>query len=70
MANASGIESKKGGKDQELIHSSTTAAPRYQIEKSQAQSNIVNEGQEVSPFPSGDNKAAMNRRENMTHTRH
>ena len=31
--------------------------------------NITNKGQEVSPFPSGDHKTAMNRRESMTNTR-
>ena len=30
------------------------------------QSNIKNERQEVSPFPAGDHKAAMNRRKSMT----
>ena len=32
--------------------------------------NITNKSQEVSPFPSGDHMAAMNRRESMTITRH
>ena len=32
--------------------------------------NITNKSQEVSPIPSGDHKAAMNRRESMTNTRH
>ena len=32
--------------------------------------NITNKSQEVSPFPEGDSKAAMNRRESMTNTRH
>ena len=31
--------------------------------------NITNKSQEVSPFPSGDHKAAMNRRESTTNTR-
>ena len=31
--------------------------------------NIPNKNQEVSPFPSGDPKSAMNRRESMTTTR-
>ena len=31
---------------------------------------ITNKSQEVSPFPAGDHKAAMNRRENMRNTRH
>ena len=30
----------------------------------------TNESQEVSPFPAGDHKAAMNRRKRMTNTRH
>ena len=32
--------------------------------------NITNKSQDVSPFPSGDRKAAMNRRESMTNTIH
>ena len=32
--------------------------------------NITKKGQEVSPFPAGDHKAAMNRRESMRKTRH
>ena len=31
--------------------------------------NITNKRQEVSPFPSGDYKAAMNKRESMTNTK-
>ena len=32
--------------------------------------NITNKSKEVRPFPSGDHKAAMNRRDSMTNTRH
>ena len=32
--------------------------------------NITNKSQEVSPFPEGDRKAAMNRRESMRNIRH
>ena len=32
--------------------------------------NIANKSQEVRPFPAGDHKAAMNRREIMRNTRH
>ena len=32
--------------------------------------NITNKIQEVGSFPAGDHKAAMNRRESMTNTRH
>ena len=32
--------------------------------------NITNKSQKVSSFPSGDHKAAMNRRESMTNTIH
>ena len=51
-------QSKKGGKDQESIKSSTTRL------------YITSQSQEVSPFPAGDHKAAVNRRESMTNTRH
>ena len=30
----------------------------------------IQENQEVSPFPAGDHKAAMNRQESMTNTKH
>ena len=32
--------------------------------------NITNESKEVSPFPAGDHKAAMNRRKSKRNTRH
>ena len=32
--------------------------------------NITSKSQEVSPFPLGDHKAVMNRRESMANTRH
>ena len=32
--------------------------------------NITNKSQEVNPFQAGDHKAAINRRESMTSTRH
>ena len=43
-------ESKKKGKDQESIQSSTTPDPGYQWELTTSQLDITNEGQEVSPF--------------------
>ena len=39
-------------------------------ESNKIQLNMKNKSQEVSPFPAGDHKAAMNRRESMTNTRH
>ena len=56
------LQSKKGGKDQESIQSSTI--PHGKMTKTQL--NITNKSQEVSPFPAGDQKAAMKRRESMT----
>ena len=32
--------------------------------------NVINKSQKVSSFPSGDHKAAINRRESMANTRH
>ena len=52
------IQSKKEGKDQESMQSSTTPDPGYQWESD----NFTNESQEVSPFPAGDQKATINRR--------
>ena len=56
--------SKKEGKDQESIQSSTTPDPGYKWEsnKLRAQLDITKEIQEVSPFPAGDHKASINRR--------
>ena len=39
-------------------------------ESDKTQVNITNKSQEVNPFPAGDHKAAMNRRESMTNTLH
>ena len=57
-------QSKKGGKDQASIQSSTTHDPDTTWE-SDKNINITNKSQEVSPFPAGDHKAAMNRCESM-----
>ena len=40
--------------------------PHGKVNKTQL--NITNESQQVSTFPAGDHKAAMNRRESMTNT--
>ena len=39
-------------------------------ESNKIQKHITNKSQEVSPFPAGDHKAAMNRRKTMRNTRH
>ena len=39
-------------------------------ESDKTQLNIKNESHVTSPFPAGDHKAARNRRESMTNTRH
>ena len=62
--------SKKDGKDHESIQSSTTPDRGYHMGNEQKQLNITNKSHEVSPFPAGDHKVAMNRRESMTNTRH
>ena len=52
-------QSKKEGKDQELIQSSTTPTQDTNG-KVTSQLDITNESQEVSPFPTGDLKATYN----------
>ena len=47
-------QSKKEGKDQESIQSSTTPDPNYQGESDNFTIDITKESQEVSPFPAGD----------------
>ena len=59
----------KEGKDQESIQSRMTRDTTWESDK-----NTINhhkqECQEVSPFPAGDHKDAMNRQENKTNTKH
>ena len=64
------IKSKKDGKDQETIQSSTTPDPGYHMGKSQKYNKPHQQDQEASPFTAVDHKAAMNRRESMRTTRH
>ena len=52
--------SKKEGKDQESIKSSTTPDPGYQWESNKL--TITHLKREPSPFPTGDHKALINRR--------
>ena len=55
-------KSKKEGKDQESIQSSTTPDPGYQWKSDKVTIlDITNESQEVSPFPASDHKASTNR---------
>ena len=58
--------SKKVGKDQLLIQSSTTPDKDTTREK-KTQLNITHKSQEVSPFAADDHKAAMNRQKHGKH---
>ena len=51
--------SEKSGKRQGILLSIVCGNPEF-----------TNKNQEVIPFPSGDHKAAMDRRESMANTRH
>ena len=53
------IQSKKEGKDQESVRSSTTPDPGYRWEMTTSQLDIPNESQEVSPFPAGYHKIML-----------
>ena len=57
-------QSKEEGKGQELIQSSTTHNPGHdmvrEVDKNTRKHHIQG-SQEVSPFPTGDHKAARNR---------
>ena len=65
-----GIESKTDGKDQDAMQSCTTPDPGYHMGKKQKYSKHHQHEPKVSPFPAGDHKAAMIRRESMRNTRH
>ena len=60
-------KSKNRGKDHKSIQSCTTPDQGHHTAK--LQKHNKNHTQ-VSPFPAGDNKAAMNRQESMTNTKH
>ena len=51
---------EKGDKYQESIQSRTHLTQDSTWESDKTQLNITNESQEVSPFPAGDHKVAMN----------
>ena len=54
------FQSKKEGKDQEPIQSSTTPDQRYKWESDNFTIEHHNESQEVSPFRAGYHKALIN----------
>ena len=64
------FQSKKDGNDQETISQVPLLTQDITWESNKTTLNITSKSQEVSPFPAGDNKAAMNRRESMRDTRH
>ena len=69
--NSQTMQSKGAGKDQETIQSSITPDPGHHMGKRQnTRKRQTQESQEVSPFPAGDNKAAMNRQDSMTDTKY
>ena len=61
-------KSKKVGKVQESIQSSTKPDPGYQWESDTSRLDITNESQKISPFSAGDHKVSINRR-TRTHNR-
>ena len=61
---------KKDGKDLETLNQVLHLTQDTTWESNKDTINITNKSQEVSPFPAGDHKAAMNRRESMRNTRH
>ena len=65
------LQSKKGGKDQESIQSSTTPTQDTTRESDKTQQNSTHKRtKEVRPALAGDHKAALNRQESMTNTKH
>ena len=55
-------KSKKEGRDQKTIQSSTTPEQGYKGKVPVSQLDITNKSQEVNPFPAGDHKASTNGR--------
>ena len=63
-------KSKIDDKDQESIQSSNNLTQDITLESEKISFRHPNKSQEVNPFPEGDHKAALNRRESMTNTIH
>ena len=66
------VQSKEEGKYQESIQSMTDLIQdtTWLSDKDTLRKDHIQESQEVSPFPAGDHKAAMNRKDSMTDTKH
>ena len=64
-------QSKKESKDKESIQSSTTPGTGHHLEirKNTIQYQLQ-ASQKVSPLPTGDHMAAINRQKSMTDTKH
>ena len=63
------IKSKQEGKDTKSIQLITTPDPGHRTWKWQNTiKHHIQESQEVSHFPEGDHKSAMNRQESITNT--
>ena len=63
------MQSRKGAKIKNQYNKVPHLTQDTQGKVSKTQLNLTNESQEVSSFPAGDLKAAMNRRESMTNIR-
>ena len=69
-ANASDTEVRKTTKIRKRYNQVPHLTQDTTWESNKNTINITNKSQEDSPFPAGDPKAAMNRRESMRNTRH
>ena len=65
------VQSKEEDNNQESIQLSTTPDPgQHMVKWQQHMNHHIQESQEVSSFAEGDHKAAMNRQDSMTETKH
>ena len=65
------LQSKYEGKYQESIQSGTTLNLGHHMRKSQnTRKHHIQESPVISPFPTSDHKAAINRQESMTNMNH
>ena len=63
-------QSRKDSKDQESVHKIPHLSKDTKCSSNKITINMTNMSEKVSPFPSGDHKATMNRRERMKNTRY
>ena len=74
MSNAATMKVRNGAKIRnrynQVLHMTQDTTMSWKSDKNTIEHNKQEPREQSFPFPAGDHKAAMNRRESMTNTRH